>query len=79
MEKLVEAVKSYPCLWQVTSCAYKDIIAKINAWKEVSAIVTSRCLRWPTLNCECHPGNVRYVRYIPFCYVVANVGIVNMA
>ena len=32
-EKLVEAVKSYPCLRQVTSRAYKDIIAKSNAWK----------------------------------------------
>ena len=38
-EKLIEAVRSCPCLWQVTSKGYKDIIAKENAWKEVAVQV----------------------------------------
>ena len=35
-EKLIEAVRGYSCLWQVNSKAYKDTIAKGNAWKEVA-------------------------------------------
>ena len=35
-EKLVEAVRSFPCLWQTTSKCYRDIRARENAWKEVA-------------------------------------------
>ena len=35
-EKLIEAVRTYPCIWHVSSKSYKDIIAKENAWKEVA-------------------------------------------
>ena len=34
-EKLVEAVRGFACLWQVNSKAYKDNIAKENAWKAI--------------------------------------------
>ena len=35
-EKLVEAVRGFPCLWKVKARSYKDQTAKENAWKEVS-------------------------------------------
>ena len=35
-EKLIEAVRTNPCIWHVSSKSYKDIIAKENAWKEVA-------------------------------------------
>ena len=38
-EKLVEAVRSFPCLWQTTFKGYRDIKARENAWKEVAAQV----------------------------------------
>ena len=38
-EKLIEAVREYPCLWQVTSKSYKDVKAKENSWKAVAAQV----------------------------------------
>ena len=37
-EKLVEAVHSFPCLWQVSSKSYKDLRAKENAWKVASMV-----------------------------------------
>ena len=30
-EKLVEAVRHYPCLWKLTEKGYKDVKAKENA------------------------------------------------
>ena len=39
-EKLIEAVRDFECLWMVGCKAYKDIRAKENAWKEVSAKVS---------------------------------------
>ena len=44
-EKLVEAVRCYPCLWQVSSREYKDARAKENAWKEVASQVYTKPLR----------------------------------
>ena len=35
-EKIIDAVHEFPCIWEVSSKAYKDAIAKGNAWKEVS-------------------------------------------
>ena len=35
-EKLFEAVRTFPCLWQVKSPVYKDIRAKENAWNKVA-------------------------------------------
>ena len=40
-EKLIEAVRGFPCLWQVTSRAFKDIKAKENAWKAIASEVLS--------------------------------------
>ena len=34
-EKLIEAVRLFPCLWQVNSKSYKDAVAKGNTWKEI--------------------------------------------
>ena len=39
-EKLIEAVRGYFCLWLVKSKAYRDAVAKANAWKEVSNTVS---------------------------------------
>ena len=43
-EKLIEAVIEFPCLWRVSSHAYKDARAKENAWKEVAKVVRIRTL-----------------------------------
>ena len=40
-ERLIEAVRAFPCLWQVSSKGYKDLRAKENAWKEVASRVSS--------------------------------------
>ena len=40
-EKIIDAVHEFPCLWEVCSKAYKDAIAKGNAWKDVSKKVTT--------------------------------------
>ena len=45
-EKLIDCVRCYPCLWQVSSKGYKDIRAKDNAWREISVQV--RYLRAPS-------------------------------
>ena len=34
-EKLIELVRTFPCLWQVSTAAYKDIKAKENVWKDI--------------------------------------------
>ena len=39
-EKLIEALRCFPCLWQVSSTSYKDLRAKENAWKEVAGKVS---------------------------------------
>ena len=38
-EKLVESVRRYSCLWQVSSTVFKDLWAKENTWKEVDSQV----------------------------------------
>ena len=40
-EKLVEAVRSFPSLWQVSTKSYKDLRAKENTWKEVANMVSA--------------------------------------
>ena len=35
-EKLIEAIRCYLCLWQVSSKSYRDLIVKENARKEVA-------------------------------------------
>ena len=37
-EKLIKAVRSFPCLWNVNGQAHKDARAKENAWREVSTL-----------------------------------------
>ena len=48
-EKLIEAVHGFPCLWQISSHAYKDLRAKENAWKEVALKVSvlAMCNKMP--------------------------------
>ena len=45
-EKLIEAVRSFPCLWKPKARSYKDVRAKENAWKEVASQVRET---FPTL------------------------------
>ena len=40
-EKIVEAVRSFPSLWQVSSVLQRSIRAKENAWKEVGSMVSA--------------------------------------
>ena len=39
-EKLIEAIRSFPCLWQESSKSYRDQRARENAWKEVAEAVS---------------------------------------
>ena len=39
-ERVIEAVREFPCIWDMAFKGYKDTIAKGNAWKEVSNKVT---------------------------------------
>ena len=39
-EKLIETVRGFPCLWQVSCKGYKDVRAKENAWTEVATQVS---------------------------------------
>ena len=39
-ERVIEAVREFPCIWDMACKGYKDTIAKGNAWKEVSKKVT---------------------------------------
>ena len=41
-EKLIEAVRSFPCLWQTSSKSYKNMRVRENAWKEVAKQVSSK-------------------------------------
>jgi len=38
-EKLIEAIRSFCCLWDVSNKSYKDLRARKNAWKEVATKV----------------------------------------
>ena len=35
-EKFVEAVRNYPCLWDLSSKCFKDTKMKENAWKAIA-------------------------------------------
>ena len=43
LEKLVEAVREYRCLWDVSKAAYKDRRKKENAWLEVATNIIFNC------------------------------------
>ena len=38
-EKLIEAVRALPCVWQVNSKSYRDQTARENTWKQVAEAV----------------------------------------
>ena len=42
-EKLIEAVRSFPCILDVSSKSYKDLRARENAWKLVAEEVKCFC------------------------------------
>ncbi len=39
-EKLIEAVRTFPCLWNTTSATFRDVKAKDAAWKQVASQVS---------------------------------------
>ena len=51
-ERLIEAVRGFPCLWRVSCRAYRDIRAKENFWKEVALVsilhIVWRCRPFPS-------------------------------
>ena len=52
-EKLIEAVKTYPCLWNTTAASYRDVKAKDMAWKQVATQVCSTYMNSnEVLSCE---------------------------
>ncbi|XP_065831007.1 uncharacterized protein [Oscarella lobularis] len=53
-EMLIEAVRGYPCLWQVRTMSYRDVRAKDNAWTLVSTLMEGLAVeeckrRWKSL------------------------------
>ena len=42
-ERLCEAIRGFPCLWQVNSIIYRDVMAKQNAWNKVATMVSNLC------------------------------------
>ena len=40
-KRVIEAVREFPCFWDMACKGYKDTIGKGNAWKEVSKKVTA--------------------------------------
>ena len=43
-EKLVEAVRTFDCLWKVSAKVYRDVRAKENAWKAVARTLSMLCV-----------------------------------
>ena len=41
-EKLIEAVRLFPCLWQVNNKSYKDVVAKANENSHVVLLVLGK-------------------------------------
>ena len=48
-EKLVEAVRTFDCLWKVSAKVYRDARAKENAWKAVLRMDRTHTLLNPFL------------------------------
>ena len=40
-ERLIDVVRKYPCLWEVSSQSHKDKIAKSNSWDAVRSELSS--------------------------------------
>ena len=38
-KKLIELVRTFPCLWQISTLGYRDMKMKENAWKELQVQV----------------------------------------
>ena len=38
-EKLIDLVKTYPCLYDISSADFKVNLIKVNAWKAISAVL----------------------------------------
>ena len=53
VERLIKAVRGFPCLWQIRRKSHKDSRVKENAWKSVAADVGATvelCMkRWKNL------------------------------
>ena len=62
-EKLVEAVRSFPSLWQVSAKSYKDLRAKENAWKEVASMVSAYDSQYLKLDsvCNCYLNRLEVI------------------
>ena len=74
-ERLIEAVRSFPCLWNVSSKGYKDLRARENAWKEVTVEVrkvlhTHQLASYNSLPFYCFSGLVFCCRSSVRCLAV---------
>ena len=49
-EKLIETVRGFPCLWQVSALSYRDSRVKENSWKLVASQISISfvLLMWAT-------------------------------
>ena len=52
--KLIEAVRYFPCLWQVSSKSYKDVRTRENAWKEVASQITKEIVDRNNILLSCY-------------------------
>lgn len=48
-EALIEAVKEYPCIREVSHISYRDSSARENAWKEVTSQAMNVCHVYPAV------------------------------
>ena len=44
-ERLIESIQRFPCLWEIHSKSFRDLVAKENAWKVVSTEVRPRVVK----------------------------------
>ena len=51
-EKLIEAVRHFSCLCQVSSKSYKDVRTRENTWKEVASQITKETANRNNILCH---------------------------
>ena len=76
-EKLVEAVRTFDCLWKVSAKVYRDARAKENAWIAVARTDRTRTLLNPfllfCLLCSSSSSSSCSSSFVPFA-ITARVG-----
>ena len=53
-KKFIEAVRCFPCLWQVSSKSYKDVRTRENTWKEVASQITKETANRSNILLSCY-------------------------